>query len=433
MKRNVMAAAVAAGLAAAALAGCSSDSAGSSGPGGVSAAPVASAAPASFDPAADLPAGYSVVSTSAMALGAPGTADFQVVVSKSDAVEGGTQNVTVYAQRAGQWRQLFDAADAAVPYEMQPDFGSPEGEDTPIPVLNQEHPIAGTTAALVRFAAGKPALVIYAEDRKESHIRGVLAVVDFAAGAADLDHYEMAQDLGAPTVIGAGDAQQLQVPNFWYPWLDEGNPVKYTQLVGLGEDGVEVLSDGRPYLGAWVSLGLGPGVMVSQVIAGTAAPALLQPGDRILSVNGNNPTQALGSELLRVAPGSDVVLTIERGGEMREVTVPVGDMSDAPSFFDAPEAASLGVEVAPLSGRPGIAVTEVLAGGPGAGIGLRPGDAIVRVGAFRMGGISDLDAALADQADREIEIEIQGADAAMRTVLITPVRSEDLDPPVALL
>ncbi|MGQ0624809.1 MAG: PDZ domain-containing protein [Sporichthyaceae bacterium] len=428
MKRNTLGAVVAAGLVAVALTGCTSDSAPQ---GGAPAAPVAPRAP--FDPAADLAAGYTVLSTTALALGAADAAPYQVVVSASDAVRGGTQNVTVYGQLAGQWRQLFDAADAAVPYEMQPDFGSPEGEDAPIPVLNQEHPIAGTTVALVRFTAGKPALVIYAEDRKESHILGVLAVVDFAAGAADLDHYEIAQDLGAPVVIGAADAQQLQVPNVWYPWLSGGDPAQYTQLVGFGEDGVQVLSDTRPYLGAWVALTFGPGVMVSQVLAGTAAAELLAPGDRILSVNGNNPEQALGPELLAVAPGTEVTLKIDRGGEILDITVPVGDMSQAPSSFDAPQGASLGIEVAPRSGRPGVAVTALSPGGPGAGIGLKEGDAIVRVGVFRLGLPSDLDAALADQADREIEIEIQGADGATRTVLVTPVRSDDPDSPVVLL
>ena len=426
------------GMTAAALAGCGDDDAAVSAPSGEGTStprPAATAAP--FDAKTLIPDGYTVTSTTAMPLGPPGQADYRVVVSAdADAVKGGTQNVQVFAYRAGAWTEVFDAADKTVPYEMQGDFGSPEADKSPDPVLNQKHWIDEVEVQAVRFGLASPSLVIYGEDRAEPHVLGVLAVVDFVAeaGRAHLDHYEMAQDLGKPAVIDEGDAQILEVPNYWYPWLNGGDPAKYLQTVGLSDDeGVAVIGDARPWIGAWVGVGTGPGVMVGDVVPDSPADGTLSPGDRIVSVNGNNPEQGLGPQLLSQKPGDDVTLKIDRAGTISEVTLTLSDMSKAPTFWEYPERATIGVEVAPLSGRPGIAITEVEPGSPAAEAGLKKGDAIQRIGDFRMQDPADLDAAISGRAGEEREVEVQGANGSNRTVTMTPETSEDPDPQVALL
>ena len=426
------------GMTAAALAGCGNDDAAVSAPSGEGTStprPAVTAAP--FDAKALVPDGYTVTSTTPMPLGPSGEADYRVVVSAdADAVKGGTQNVQVFAYRAGAWTEVFDAADKAVPHEMQGDFGSPEANKAPDPVLNQKHWIDEVEVQPVRFGLDSPSLVIYGEDRANPHVLGVLAVVDFVteAGEAHLDHFEMTQDLGRPTVVGEGNAQKLEVPNYWYPWLNGGDPAKYVQTVGLSDDeGVAVLGDSRPWIGAWVGVGTGPGVMVGDVIPDSPADGKLRAGDRIVSVNGNNPEQGLGPQLLSQKPGDNVTLTIDRAGELSEVTLTLSDMSKAPTFWNYPERATIGVEVAPLSGRPGIAVTAVEPGSPAAEAGLKKGDAIQRIGEFRMSDPSDLDAAISGRAGQEREVEVQSVDGKTRTVTLTPETSEDPDPQVALL
>lgn len=430
--------ALVAGMTAAVLAGCGDDDAAVSAPadeGAPSPRPAVTTAP--FDAEALVPAGYTVTSTTAMPLGPSGEADYRVVVSAAvDAVEGGTQNVQVFAYRAGAWTEVFDAADKVVPYEMQGDFGSPEANKTPDPVLNQKHWVDEVEVQAVRFGLESASLVVYGEDRANPHVLGVLAVVDFVTepGTAHLDHYEMAQDLNKPTVVGGGNVQTLEVPNYWYPWLDGGDPAEYVQTVGLSDDeGVAVIGDSRPWIGAWVGAGAGPGVMVGDVVPDSPADGTLSPGDRIVSVNGNNPEQGLGPELLAQKPGDEVTLTIDRAGTSSEVTLTLSDMSKAPTFWEYPERATIGVEVAPLSGRPGIAVTEVEPGSPAARAGLKRGDAIQRIGEFRMSDPSDLDAAISGRAGEEREVEVQGADGRKRTVTVTPETSEDPDPQVGLL
>jgi S1-C subfamily serine protease len=80
-----------------------------------------------------------------------------------------------------------------------------------------------------------------------------------------------------------------------------------------------------------------PGVTVDRVIAGSPAEGVLQAGDRILSVNGNAPTQGLGPELLALKPGDKVTVRVERDGTVQELSLTLADMSKAPSMWETPE------------------------------------------------------------------------------------------------
>lgn len=322
---------------------------------------------------------------------------------------------------------------------MQGDFGAPGSDRSLDPVLNQRHRLDGVTVQLVRFAPDHPALVIFGADKSESHILGVLGVVNFLGAQSHLDHYEMAQDLGEPHVVGSTDAEQLEVPNYWYPWLNGGTPTTFTATVGLAEgDLVTELADSRPWLGAWVGVGAGPGVTVSDVIAGTPAAAVLAPGDRIVSVNGNTPAQGLGPDLLALSPGDQVTLTVDRGGEFSDVRLRLSDWPKAPSFVDSPESATIGVKAAPLSGRRGLAVTEVAVGSAAERAGLATTDAIVSIGDFTTADPADLDpadldAALSGRAGTALMFTVEHGDGTTGTLTITPDRGDELDSLVAPL
>jgi hypothetical protein len=425
--------AVAGVLAAGALGGCADDDAtvsAPSGPDSASPRPAVTAGP--FDPTGFVPDGYEVASSTAMPLGPAGEPDYRVVVSRDpDAVKGGTQNVQVFAYRANAWTEVFDAADKTVPYEFQGDYGAPEADQARDPVLNQKHWIDHVAVQPVRFGLPSSSLVIFGEDKDNPEVLGLLAVVDFVTeqpGRAHLDHFEIAQDLGAPTVTGSGDVQKLEVPNYWYPWLNGGDPAKYTQTLGLSDsaaEGVTVLADSRPWIGAWVSPSQNPGAMVSDVIAGSPAEGKLRAGDRIVSVNGNEPKQGLGPELLALKPGDDVTLKVDRDGAVSDVELTLSDMSKAPTMWEMPVPATIGVEVAPLSGRPGIAVTSVEPGSPAAKAGIKKGDAIQRVGDVETGDPADLDAALSGRGGKPLEVEVQRGTGATETMTVTP---ENTDP-----
>jgi serine protease Do len=197
--------------------------------------------------------------------------------------------------------------------------------------------------------------------------------------------------------------------------------------------GVAVVEDTRPWIGAWVGVGTGPGVTVSRVIAGSPAEGVLDIGDHIASVNGNNPEQGLGPELLKLKPGDEVELLVLRGKENLKKTIVLSDMSKAPTVWATPVPSTIGVEVAPLSGRPGIAVTKVTPGSPAAKAGLAKGDAIQRVGNVPTGSTADLDAALNGRGGEELEVEVQKADGSTKTVTVTPKEDKDGDGIVALL
>ncbi|HVE25816.1 MAG TPA: PDZ domain-containing protein [Sporichthya sp.] len=428
---------LAAAMTAAVAAGCGENDAAVSAPPGDSPTPGPAVTAGPFDPAELIGAGYQVTSSAAMPLGPAGEPDYRVVVSADrDAVPGGTQNVQVFGYRAGSWAEVFDAADATVPYAFQGDYGAPVADKAPDPVLNQKHRIEHVTVQPVQFGLESASLVINGEDKDNPEILGLIAVVDFVTtpGRANLDHFEMAQDLGTPTVTGADDRRQLQVPNFWYPWLNGGEPTPYTQTIGLTPDaGVAVVADSRPWLGAWVSPGRNPGVMVSQVVAGSPAERNLRVGDRIVSVNGNRPEQGLGPELLALKPGDEVTVTVDRGGTGQDVKLTLSDMSKAPTMWEMPTPATIGIEVAPLSGRPGIAVTDVKPGGPADDAGIRPGDAITRVGDVPTGDPADLDAALSGRAGQELEVGVQRGTGSSETMRVRPEKAPQGDVQVALL
>lgn len=150
------------------------------------------------------------------------------------------------------------------------------------------------------------------------------------------------------------------------------------------------------------------GVFVAGTMRQTPAWGKLQEGDVITALNGADvaDTAALRNQIAASRPGTDVTLTVVRGGKPREISITIGEQPDdllagatAPSTgAEAPSATaeSIGLRLAdptPESleqnglpaGESGALITGVANGSLAQGGGLKVGDLITRVGAEAVG------------------------------------------------
>ncbi|MFL9928514.1 DegQ family serine endoprotease [Paraburkholderia sp. RL18-103-BIB-C] len=135
------------------------------------------------------------------------------------------------------------------------------------------------------------------------------------------------------------------------------------------------------------------GALVSSVDpAGPAAKAGLQPGDVILSVNGEpvNDSADLPAQIAGIAPGSSATVQVWRDKAAKELKVTIGSLSDAKvasNKADQPTQLQgrLGVAVRPLTPeeKSGASVSHGLlvqqSGGAAESAGIQPGDVILAV------------------------------------------------------
>jgi regulator of sigma E protease len=149
--------------------------------------------------------------------------------------------------------------------------------------------------------------------------------------------------------------------------------------------------------------------VIGTVDAGSpAAVAGLEPGDRILAVDGD-PTRFWDDidEHVRATRGGSIEITAEREGERFEVTVPVVVRRGLDDLGRSEQRGWLGLRNERL--QPLIGVPD--ASSPAALAGLLSGDLVVRVGETEVGDWNGLVRAIRDAGGAPLELELRrGAD-----------------------
>ena len=157
-------------------------------------------------------------------------------------------------------------------------------------------------------------------------------------------------------------------------------------------------------------------VEIGSVRAGSpAALAGLQPGDRLVSLDGAGVERFEDLDFVLLQNlGEPIVLVVERGGALLEFAIEpeVVEVIDA---FDKPQ------RFGDIGARPFLpaAIRQVVAGGPADRGGIRPGDTIVSVGGAAIEGFDDL----RDVVERNPSVPLAfvvARDGRRETLTVTP-------------
>lgn len=169
---------------------------------------------------------------------------------------------------------------------------------------------------------------------------------------------------------------------------------------------------------------------IEQVKEGTpAAKAGLKPGDVVVAFNGQKIASgaALGKKLAGIRSGEEVRLEIEREGWRKEFRlVAMARPEEAKKPF-----LGLALEARPQGG---LEVTEVLAGGPAAGAGIKPGDVVEKVEGRDMARLEDLAGIMAKKKPGDalaLLIERDGWKKELKVTLGAKPAAEGAEAPAA--
>jgi len=150
-------------------------------------------------------------------------------------------------------------------------------------------------------------------------------------------------------------------------------------------------------------------VVVRSYVGGPADRVGVKPGDMVVSVDGT-PVRTLAdwdTSIGSAKVGEPVQVTVDRGGETHELTVP----AETFPFALAPDIVAdlVGIELAditpemrrryPLPSR-GVVVTGVRPGSPAARVGFRSGDVIAKVNAARVLSVDEFSQAVPRMLER---------------------------------
>jgi serine protease Do len=166
------------------------------------------------------------------------------------------------------------------------------------------------------------------------------------------------------------------------------------------------------------------GALVNSVEKGSpAAKAGLEPGDVILSLNGNEVTSSsdLPPRVADLKPGSGAKLEVWRDGRRRDLEVRVGGNAEVVASeggHHEAEGGRLGLAVRPLSPEErkqagvsgGVLVQDVQ--GPAARAGIEPGDVILAVNGTRIDGVDQLRQAVS-KSGKHVALLVERGDAQL--------------------
>jgi hypothetical protein len=396
------------------------------------------------DLAVSLHPNYRVSNVSQVNLTGGATAD-RVVVSTgpgldpTSPVSGNTGDVQVlaYDAVAKRWNVVFDAANK-LPADSPP--------STVTALLPQTDRLGAVAAQPVQLAVGEPVkLLITSIDSAANHPYNIVGILGFESGASHLAFQDIFMNA---TIQIAGPRIGPQTLSFTSDYFTPADPAccplrKYKKSIGRkGPDGlVGVLSDDRPWLGAWLAAPLGtdapPGSgVITAIVGGSPASTALKVGDIVTGIAGTLPsatqtgpsttgTVAAFDKIGSLHAGDRASFIVQRDGTSSTVPVVLGSPSDPSNRNPAsPRAAVIGISVAdgPPGRTPGIPIAQVALGGPASRAGLEVGQIITAADGVSVRTITVLAALLTNRADSSVSLTVLNpATSETRSVSVTPV------------
>ena len=173
-----------------------------------------------------------------------------------------------------------------------------------------------------------------------------------------------------------------------------------------------VTQDVTPEMAQALNMSQPQGVVVTDLLYNP-----LQRGDVIISINGHpiGCQNAMNEELAKLTPGQAVTLEIIRDGRTQTLTV---QRAIPAAVAQAPTAGIRGIDVASLSTKNGVVVTDVQMGTPAADGGLKRGDVILDVNGHRVHSANEFLEFLQQLSDRDATFNVRQTDGRVNVFVI---------------
>jgi PDZ domain-containing protein len=263
---------------------------------------------------------------------------------------------------ASRWFVAYDAARDPVASVSEPDtaMSSPRSlAAPPRPLLRAGFGVTGLAVRQLRDQDGPGSDLLFWANVQYGDGTGLAAgILHFSGQTATVPWALLTGEPGRVAVAGTAPHQQVAVTTGWQTPVDPHCcPVRGYQFVvgrparAAPGTGYQVLSDDRPWLGAFVSAPLAAAgaparATVLRVVPGSPADGLLRPGDVLAGVAGTAAPRgtllgpAVVDEFAAHREGDRVRLRIQRGGATMTVTVTLGSRA-------SPQAAGVSDEFPP--------------------------------------------------------------------------------------
>jgi serine protease Do len=173
-----------------------------------------------------------------------------------------------------------------------------------------------------------------------------------------------------------------------------------------------VTQDVTPEIAQALNMSQPEGVVVTDLLYSP-----LQRGDVIISINGHpvGCQNALNYQLEHLNPGQAITLEIIRDGRTQTLTV---QRAIPAAVAQEPTADIRGIDVASLSTKNGVVVTDVLLGTPAANGGLKRGDIILDVNGHRVHSANEFLEFMQQLSDRDAIFNVRQTDGRVNVFVI---------------